>query len=175
MGKTTFSGPIVSLTGLTVKGVLTSGLKPSVSGMAVTTVATSGAVDYSIGLNVNNFTGAAAQVVTLPLCAVGEVAAHVQSVDTAGGTNTLIFDCAHGDVFEAGSIIPSRTAGAVTMAVSVTGNNRLTFTPSAATTNMMSLGSILFFSCTGDGEYRMSFDIHHQGTGVTGTFTFSTV
>lgn len=174
MGTSTFSGPIVSNTGAIIKGNVLSGLKPSLSGLDVATKNTSATLTYDLGINVNNFTGAAAQVVTLPACNLQSVVCHVQSVDTAGGVNTLKFLTAGDDVFETGSIIPSRSSNVVTLAASTVGQNTLTFTPASATTNLLSIGSSIYFTCTVHGIWRLSYDIHHQGTGVTGTFGFST-
>jgi hypothetical protein len=175
MGKTTFSGPIVSSTGVIVKGSIISGLKPSLSGLAVSTKNTAATLTYDLGVNLNNFTGTAAQAVTLPACTEESVLCHAQTIDTAGGVNTLTFTTSGDDVFEVGSILSSRTANAVSLAVSVAGNNRITFTPAAATTNMMSIGSYIFWTCSETGIWRVSYDFHHQGTGVTGAFAFSTV
>ena len=173
MGTSTFSGPIVSLTGLIVNGITDSGLRPSLSRLDVTTKNKAATLDYVAGTNVNNYTGAAAQAVTLPAAVAGVTVIHAQSVDTAGGVLTLSFACAGTDAFETGSVIPSRTAGAVSFTVSTAGQATLVFTPAAAATNLFSLGSYIYFSCTADGIWRINYSFQHISTGITGAFAFA--
>jgi hypothetical protein len=173
MGTTTFSGPIVSSNGMIISGPTSSGLRPAMSGLPVTTKNKAATLDYVVGINVNNFTGAAAQVVTLPPCVSGTSVVHAQSVDTAGGVQQLTFTCAGTDTFETGSVIPSRNAGAVTFSVSTEGQSTLVFTPATAATNLFSLGSYIYWTCTATGVWRMNYSFQHISTGVTGTFAFA--
>ena len=100
MANTTFNGPVRSEKGFAQlnkaasSGVITTrtlGLKPDLTSLTATTVATAGTLTYTVNvITVNNYTGAAAQVTTLPSAAVGSVVVHLQSDDTAGGTNAPV-------------------------------------------------------------------------------------
>ena len=200
MGNSTFSGPVRSQNGfedittnattgavttnstynndasiggnLTVAGSVFSGGMPTLGGLTVTAKATSGTVTYVAGININPFTGGAQQVTTLPAATVGVVCIHAQSVDTTGGTAFLSFDCAGSDAYETGSIIESRTSSAVTFDASTAGETLLKFTPANATTNLMSIGSYIYFTCTTAGLWNVSYNLQHLGAGTTGTFAF---
>ena len=201
MGNSTFSGPVRSQNGfqdittstttgevtvnstynndatiggdLTVAGSVFSGGMPTLGGLTVTAKATSGTVSYVAGININPFTGGAQQVTTLPAATVGVVCIHAQSVDTTGGTAFLSFDCAGTDAYETGSIIESRTSSAVTFDASTAGETLLKFTPANATTNLMSIGSYIYFTCTTAGLWNVSYNLQHLGAGTTGTFAFA--
>jgi len=201
MGNSTFSGPVRSQNGfedittnattgaittnstynndasiggnLTVAGSVFSGGMPTLGGLTVTAKATSGTVTYVAGININPFTGGAQQVTTLPAATVGVVCIHAQSVDTTGGTAFLSFDCAGSDAYETGSIIESRTSSAVTFDASTAGETLLKFTPANATTNLMSIGSYIYFTCTTAGLWNVSYNFQHLGAGTTGTFVFA--
>jgi len=172
MAQTTFSGPVLSQNGVGFLGSIIPGL----TGLTASTVATSATLTYAVNtITVNNFTGAAAQVVTLPAATAGSVVVHAQSVDTTGGTNTLTFDCAGNDAFATGSIVESRTSSAVSFDTSTAGETQIVYTPANAVTNLFSIGSKIFFSCTQDGTWTINFDfkMNPASTGVTGTFVFA--
>jgi len=202
MGNSTFSGPVRSQNGfqdittnattgtdttnstygtnasvggdLTVLGsILSGGVNPSLNGLAVTAKATGATVTYVAGINVNPFTGGAQQITTLPAATAGVVVVHAQSVDTTGGTAFLSFDCAGSDAYETGSVIESRTSSAVVFDTSTAGETLLKFTPASATTNLMSIGSYIYFTCTTTGLWNVSFNFQHLGAGTTGTFLFA--
>ena len=158
---------------LTVLGSILSGANPTMKGLTVTAKATSGTVTYVAGINVNPFTGAAQQVTTLPAATVGVVVVHAQSVDTTGGTNFLSFDCAGTDAYETGSVIESRTSSAVVFDKSTAGETLLKYTPASATTNLFSIGSYIYFTCTTAGLWNISFHFQPLGAGTTGTFAFA--
>ena len=201
MGNSTFSGPVRSQNGfedittnattgaittnstynndasiggnLTVAGSVFSGGMPTLGGLTVTAKATSGTVTYVAGININPFTGGAQQVTTLPAATVGVVCIHAQSVDTTGGTAFLSFDCAGSDAYETGSIIESRTSSAVTFDASTAGETLLKFTPANAATNLMSIGSYIYFTCTTAGLWNVSYNLQGLGAATTGTFVFA--
>jgi len=201
MGNSTFSGPVRSQDGfqsittntstgadttnstygtnatiggnLTVAGSVFSGGMPTLGGLTVTAKATGATISYVAGININPFTGAAQQVTTLPAATVGVVCIHAQSVDPTGGTNFLSFDCAGDDAYETGSIIESRTSSAVTFDASTAGETLLKFTPANAATNLMSIGSYIYFTCTTAGLWKVSYNFQHLSTGATGTFVFA--
>ena len=158
---------------LTVAGSVFSGGMPTLGGLTVTAKATSGTVSYVAGININPFTGGAQQVTTLPAATVGVVCIHAQSVDTTGGTNFLSFDCAGSDAYETGSIIESRTSSAVTFDASTAGETLLKYTPANATTNLMSIGSYIYFTCTTAGLWNVSYNLQGLGAATTGTFVFA--
>jgi len=201
MGNSTFSGPVRSQNGfqdittnattgtdttnstygtnasvggdLTVLGSILSGANPTMKGLTVTAKATSGTVTYVAGINVNPFTGGAQQITTLPAATVGVVVVHAQSVDTTGGTAFLSFDCAGSDAYETGSVIESRTSSAVVFDTSTAGETLLKYTPASATTNLFSIGSYIYFTCTTAGLWNISFNFQPLGAGTTGTFVFA--
>jgi len=201
MGNSTFSGPVRSQNGfeditiatttgvettnstygtnatiggdLTVAGSVFSGGIPTLGGLTVTAKATSGTVTYVAGININPFTGGAQQITTLPAATVGVVCIHAQSVDTTGGTAFLSFDCAGSDAYETGSVIESRTSSVVTFDTSTAGETLLKFTPANAATNLMSIGSYIYFTCTTAGRWNVSYNFQHLGAGTTGTFVFA--
>ena len=202
MGNSTFSGPVRSQNGfqdittnattgtdttnstygtnasvggdLTVLGsILSGGVNPSLNGLAVTAKATGATVTYVAGINVNPFTGGAQQITTLPAATAGVVVVHAQSVDTTGGTAFLSFDCAGTDSYETGSVIESRTSSAVVFDTSTSGETLLKFTPANATTNLMSIGSYIYFTCATAGKWNVSYNLQHLGAGTTGTFLFA--
>jgi hypothetical protein len=158
---------------LTVAGSVFSGGMPTLGGLTVTAKATSGTVSYVAGININPFTGGAQQVTTLPAATVGVVCIHAQSVDTTGGTAFLSFDCAGSDAYETGSIIESRTSSAVTFDASTAGETLLKYTPANATTNLMSIGSYIYFTCTTAGLWNVSYNLQGLGAATTGTFVFA--
>jgi|TARA_R110000751_G_scaffold75440_5_gene152008 hypothetical protein len=158
---------------LTVAGAIISGVSPSLKGLSVTAKNTAGALTYVAGINVNNFTGAAAQVSTLPSATVGVIVVHAQSVDTTGGTATLTFNCGGTDAYETGSVMESRATNAVTFDTSTAGETNLVFTPASATTNLMSIGSYIYFTCTTEGLWNISYNLNSLGAGTTGAFAFA--
>ena len=181
--------PVLDVNELNVSNLLTetstvtaetriSALKPSLEGLTVTTVATGAAVTYVAGINVNNFTEAAAQATTLPAATVGTVVVHYQSADTAGDASggTLTFSCATNEVFATGSnILTTDTSTVVPATSSVAGNNTLTFTPVNAATNILTVGCMIYFICTQAGTWHVDADLSGTHAQVTGTFAFSTV
>ena len=172
MAQTTFSGPVLSQNGAGFLGSIVPGL----TGLTPTTVATATTLTYAKNvITVNNFTGAAAQTVTLPKAEAGVIVIHAQSVDTTGGTAKLIFDCAGTDVFATGSVVESRTTNAVSFDTSTAGETRLEYTPANAVTNLFSIGSYIYFSCAQDGIWTLNFkmSMNPASTGVTGTFAFA--
>ena len=172
MAQTTFSGPVLSQNGAGFLGSIVPGL----TGLTTTTVATATTLTYAVNnITVNNYTGAAAQTVTLPAAIAGSVVVHAQSVDTTGGTAKLIFDCAGTDVFATGSIIESRATSALTIDTSTAGETSLEYTPANAVTNLFSQGSYLYFSCAQDGTWTIAYKMQPNpaSTGLTGAFAFA--
>ena len=172
MAQTTFSGPVLSQNGAGFLGSIVPGL----TGLTATTVATATTLTYVKNvITVNNYTGAAAQTVTLPKAEAGVVVVHAQSVDTTGGTAKLIFDCAGTDVFATGSIIESRATSILTIDTSTAGETSLEYTPANAVTNLFSQGSYLYFSCAQDGTWTIAYKMQPNpaSTGLTGAFAFA--
>ena len=172
MAQTTFSGPVLSQNGAGFLGSIVPGL----TGLTTSTVATATTLTYAVNnITVNNYTGAAAQTVTLPAAVEGVIVIHAQSVDTTGGTAKLIFDCAGTDVLATGSIIESRATNALTIDTSTAGETRLEYTPANAVTNLFSQGSYLYFSCAQDGTWTIAYKMQPNpaSTGLTGAFAFA--
>ena len=183
MANTTFNGPVRSEKGFiqvnknTSTGAYTSrvlGLKPDLTSLTATAVATSGTLTYTVNVvTVNNYTGAAAQAVTLPAAAVGAVVVHLQSKDTTGGTNTLSFDCAGSDVFRTGSKVETTSGAVVSLDTSTASETKITFTPANATTNIITTGCYVYFTCFEKGIWNVATDLAKDPLSVTGTFLFS--
>jgi hypothetical protein len=172
MAQTTFSGPVLSQNGAGFLGSIVPGL----TGLTATTVATATTLTYTKNVvTVNNYTGAAAQTVTLPKAEAGVIVVHAQSVDTTGGTAKLIFDCAGTDVFATKSIIESRATSILTLDTSTAGETSLEYTPANAITNLFSQGSYLYFSCAEEGTWTIAYKMQPNpaSTGVTGAFAFA--
>ena len=166
-------GSITTTGDLNIDGTVITELTPSLTGLTATAKGTATNVTYVAGINVNPFTGAAAQTSTLPAATVGVVVVHAQSVDTTGGTATLTFNCAGSDVWETGSVIESRGSSAVTFDTSAAGETNLVYTPANAATNLFSIGSYIYFVCVTAGKWQISYDFQSLGTGVTGAFAFA--
>ena len=118
MATTTFNGPVRSEKGFvqvnknSTTGAYTSrvlGLKPDLTSLTATTVATATSLTYTKNvITVNNYTGATTQAVTLPAATVGDIVVHAQSKDTTGGVTVLTFTCAGDDVYTTGSKVENR-------------------------------------------------------------------
>lgn len=192
MALTTFSGPVRSTGGfieasqssstgaftnqliISTTGQVLGSSKPPLFGLTATARATAGTLTYVKNvISINNYTGAAAQAVTLPAAESGVIVVHAQSVDTTGGVLTLSFDCAGSDAYATGSIIESRTASAVTFDTSTAGETLLTYTPANAATNLFSISSKIYFTCVQNGIWQISFDFNSIGAGTTGAFVFA--
>ena len=192
MALTTFSGPVRSLGGfieasqnettgeftnqfiVSTTGQVIGTTKPPLFGLTATTVNTATTLTYVKNvISINNYTGAAAQTVTLPAAEEGVIVVHAQSVDTTGGTAKLIFDCAGTDVLATGSVFESRTSVAVSFDVSTAGETQLQYTPANAATNLFSIGSYIYFTCVQDGTWQISADLKSLGAGTTGAFVFA--
>ena len=184
MANTSFNGPVRSEKGFqqinkaASTGVITSrflGTKPDLTSLTATVVATNATLTYAANvITVNNYTGAAAQAVTLPSATVGTVVVHAQSDDSTGGTNALSFTCASGDVFRTGSKVESRTAGAAsTIDTSVANETTLTYTPANAATNSLTHGCYLYFTCFEKGIWNFAHDLATGNTADTGAAAWS--
>ena len=184
MANTSFNGPVRSEKGFqqinkaTSTGVITSrflGTKPDLTSLTATVVATAAALTYTANvITVNNYTGAAAQAVTLPSATVGVYVVHAQSDDSTGGTATLTFTCAGNDVFRTGSKVESRAAGAVqTIDTSAANETILTYTPANAATNSLTHGTYLYFTCFEAGIWNFAHDLATGNTADTGAAAWS--
>jgi hypothetical protein len=183
MATTTFNGPVRSEKGFkqvnknSTTGVYTSrtlGLKPDLTSLTATVVATSSSLTYTKNvITINNYTGTTAQTVTLPAATQGDIVVHAQSVDTTGDVNALVFDCAGSDVFAEGSKVESTAAALMTMDTSAASETKLTFTPASATTNILTIGCYLYFTCITTGTWHFAFDLARDPLAVTGTFAWA--
>jgi len=178
LASTTLTNPIITTSAAVTMTGATVGidLKPSLCGLTATGQATSGATTGVVEtLHIKNFTGAAAEVATLPAATVGARLAYIMSVDTTGGTNTLIFDCAGTDVLTTGQIIESRNSNVVVYDTSTADETRVVYTPANAATNFVSQGSIFYFWCTTAGQWNVQLEARSNpaSTGLTGACTFA--
>ena len=184
MATTTFNGSVRSEKGFqqvnknTSTGAYTKrtlGLKPDLTSLTATTVATSGTLTYAANtITVNDYDGNAAQAVTLPAATQGDIVVHAQSKDTtSGGVAALIFDCAGSDVFATGSKVESTATALMTMDTSAASETKLTFTPAAAATNILTIGCYLYFTCITTGTWHFAFDLAKHELATTGTFAWA--
>jgi len=184
MATTTFNGSVRSEKGFqqvnknTSTGAYTArtlGLKPDLTSLTATTVATTGTLTYAANtITVNDFDGDAAQAVTLPAATVGTIVVHYQTDDTNGGTNTLKFTCAGSDVYRTGSKMESRATGTVqTIDTSAASETILTYTPAAATTNSLTHGCYLYFTCHEKGIWNFAHDLSTANDADTGAAAWS--
>ena len=184
MATTTFNGPVRSEKGFiqvnkaASTGVYTArtlGLKPALTSLTATAVATSTPVTYTANvITINNYTGAAAQVVTLPAATAGTKVVHFQTLDVApSSVATLSFVCAGSDVFRTGSKVQSTSGAASTMDTSAADETTLTYTPVNAATNIFTLGCYLYFTCNENGTWQFAHDLAKYTTATAGTFAWS--
>ena len=184
MATTTFNGPVRSEKGFqqvnknTSTGVYTArtlGMKPDLTSLTATVVATSATLTYTANvITVNNYTGAATQAVTLPAATVGVYVVHAQSDDSTGGTAVLTFTCAGSDVYRTGSKVESRTTGAAsTIDTSIADETILTYTPANAATNSLTHGCYLYFTCFEKGIWNFAHDLSTSNTADTGAAAWS--
>ena len=184
MANTTFNGPVRSEKGFkqvnknSTTGAYTArtlGLKPDLTSLTATVVSTGTSLTYTKNvITINDYTGGAAQTVTLPAAVQGDIVIHAQSKDTtSGGTAALVFDCAGSDVFATGSKVESTAAALMTMDTSDASETKLTFTPAAATTNILTIGCYLYFTCIETGTWHFAFDLARDPLAVTGTFAWA--
>ena len=184
MANTTFNGPVRSEKGFiqinkaAKTGVITSrtlGLKPDLASLTATAVATSATLTYAANvITINNYTGAAAQAVTLPAATAGTKVVHFQTLDVANASlATLSFVCAGSDVFRTGSKVQSTAGAASTMDTSAATETTLTYTPVNAATNILTLGCYLYFTCNENGTWQFAHDLAKYTTATAGTFAWS--
>ena len=184
MANTSFNGPVRSEKGFqqinkaAQTGVITSrflGTKPDLTSLTATVVATGATLTYTANvITVNNYTGAAAQAVTLPAATVGVYVVHAQSDDSTGGTATLKFTCAGSDVYRTGSKVESRATGAVqTIDTSIADETVLTYTPANAATNSLTHGCYLYFTCFEKGIWNFAHDLSTANDADTGAAAWS--
>ena len=183
MANTTFNGPVRSEKGFqqvnknTSTGAYTSrvlGLKPDLTSLTATVVATGTTKTYTKNvITINDYTGATTQAVTLPAATQGDIVVHAQAKDTTGGLTVLSFTCAGSDVFTTGSKVASTSAALMTMDTSAASETVLTFTPANATTNRLTIGCYLYFTCYTKGYWSFAYDLARDPLAVTGTFAWS--
>jgi len=184
MATTTFNGSVRSEKGFqqvnknTSTGAYTArtlGLKPDLTSLTATVVATGASLTYAANtITVNDFDGNAAQAVTLPAATVGTIVVHYQTDDTNGGVKALTFTCAGSDVYRTGSKVESRTAGAAsTIDTSAASETILTYTPAAATTNSLTHGCYLYFTCYEKGTWDFAYDLSTSNLSDTGAAVWS--
>ena len=183
MANTTFNGPVRSEKGFqvatknTTTGAVTtrmSSAMPDLTGLSKADVATGAAVTLAADtMSIVNYTGAAAAGMTLPAATAGTVVVYVQAKDTAGGTNTLTFDCAGTDVWATGSVIESRSGGEADVDISTAGETQLVFTAANATTNLLTVGGQIAFICYETGTWHIASSLARETTQTTGAFAFA--
>ena len=184
MATTTFNGSVRSEKGFqqvnknTSTGAYTArtlGLKPDLTSLTATTVATATTLTYAANtLTVNDYDGDVVQAVTLPAATVGTIVVHYQTDDTNGGVLALTFTCAGSDVYRTGSKVESRTAGAAsTIDTSAASETILTYTPAAAATNSLTHGCFIYFTCFEKGIWNFAYDLATGNTADTGAAAWS--
>ena len=183
MATTTFNGSVRSEKGFqqvnknTSTGAYTArtlGLKPDLTSLTATTVATATTLTYAANtITVNDYDGDVVQAVTLPAATVGDIVVHLQSDDTAGGVTVLTFTCAGDDVYTTGSKVETISSSIIGMDTSAATETVLTFTPANAATNILTFGCYLYFTCYTKGYWSVASDLSRYPTSTTGTFVWS--
>ena len=184
MATTTFNGPVRSEKGFAQinkaasTGAITTrtlGTKPDLTSLTATVVATNSTLTYAANvITVNDFDGDSTQAVTLPAATVGTIVVHAQSDDCPSGTGVLTFTCAGSDVYRTGSKMESRATGTVqTIDTSAADETILTYTPAAATTNSLTHGCYLYFTCHEKGTWNFAYDLSTSNLSDTGAAVWS--
>ena len=183
MATTTFNGPVRSEKGFvqvnknSTTGAYTSrvlGLKPDFTSLTATARSTATSITYVKNvITMSNYTGATTQAVTMPAATVGDIVVHLQTDDTAGGVTVLSFTCAGDDVYTTGSKIETTSGSIIGMDTSAASETVLTFTPANATTNRLTIGCYLYFTCYTKGYWSFAYDLARDPLAVTGTFAWS--
>lgn len=174
--KLPFNGPVELNGDTNIKGIAVAKtlalavnqLTPTVQNTGATTT---GTVNQ---LTIKNFTGAAAEVHTLPAAKAGARYAVQLSTAVAGGTNTLTFDCAGSDAFETTALVESRDTNLVRYDSPTAGETTLVYTPTNDANNYAEQGSIFWFWCITDGLWFVQLDAKPNpgGSGLTGACAF---
>ena len=184
MANTSFNGPVRSEKGFqqvnknTSTGAYTArtlGLKPDLTSLTATTVATATTLTYAANtITVNDYDGDVVQAVTLPAATAGTIVVHYQTDDTNGGVLALTFTCAGSDVYRTGSKVESRATGAAsTIDTSIADETILTYTPAAAATNSLTHGCYIYFTCYENGIWDFAYDFAKGPTFDTGAAAWS--
>ena len=184
MANTTFNGPVRSEKGFqqvnkaAITGVYTArtlGMKPDLTSLTATAVATGTSLTYTDNvITINNYSAAAAQAVTLPAASVGSIVVHFQSKDVAHGTlATLSFDCAGSDVYRTGSKVETTSGAVASIDTSIANETLLTYTPVNAATNIITVGCYVYFTCFEKGIWNIATDLAKYTTATAGTFLFA--
>lgn len=151
---------------------LLGNVKPSLEGLIVTDHTGQTAPNYVAGINVSDYTNAA-RTVQLPSATVGTVVVHLQAGEGIG-TGALEFDCASGDAFDAGALLPSITAGALTyVAPTNDTNSNLDYNSGGVANTILGAGSMIYFWCTSAGTWHVHLDGARGAAVLNGQFTFS--
>jgi hypothetical protein len=161
----------LSLKKLHVGELTAQGKDVDVATLPQATTATSTTLTYPLGVTLSNYTGAAAQLVTLPAATAGAHVVHFQQVDTTGGTAVLTFDCAGDDVIAAEQTLHSTGSSKRTLVTTTAGHTKITFTPANAATNLFTTGSEFILWCDNTGEWNVAQrGLAHAAAAVTGVF-----
>ena len=148
------------LSKLEVQNLYAHGKDVDLGSLAQATTATASTLTYPLGVTLSDYTGAAAQLVTLPPAQVGAHVVHLQQVDTTGD-----------DVIADGQTLYSTGSSKVILATTTGAHTRITFTPANAVTNVFTTGSELVFWCEAAGEWKVAQrKLAQAAAAVTGTF-----
>ena len=148
-------------------------VKPSLEGLTVNPVLGTAAPNFLPGINRTGYNGSSASDGILPAATVGTVVVYLQTVDTGSGSADIEFDCAGSDVFATGSVFETRTSSAQAFVTSTEGQTKLIYGSTAATTNLLTAGNMIYFWCTKAGEWHVAADLSTDVLAVTGTFAFA--
>ena len=61
----------------------------------------------------------------------------------------------------------------MTMDTSTASETKLTFTPAAAATNILTIGCYLYFTCFESGTWTFAYDLAKHELATTGTFAWA--
>ena len=73
---------------------------------------------------------------------------------------------------ETGSKVETTSGAVVSLDTSTASETKITFTPANATTNIITTGCYVYFTCFEKGTWNVATDLAKDPLAVTGTFLF---
>lgn len=152
-------------------------MAPQIFGESQNDTGQATSITATAGIEIVDYTAAAAVTITLPAAKLGEVYIYVQACDVAHSTlAALTFDCDGTDVIETGSLAETRSGAEVLFDTSTAGETKLAYTPTNSVNNMFSIGSRIVWTCVNAGKWMVDVQprAYPNGAGTTGTMLFAT-
>jgi hypothetical protein len=119
------------------------------------------------------YRGEAVYTITLPAARVSRKVVIVFSEPVISGTFNLIIDCPSDAKFATGSLVPTSEGGNLRFTKSTDGQNRITYTPVANNTNVLTTGSAFEFICAEDDIWQVNVFMARGIVATVGSLTGS--